>query len=75
MVTVYSLPDCSFCKLTKEYLQSRNIAFKNIDISSDKTGAEAALQKSGQMAVPVIDIDGQIVVGFRRSLLDALLPK
>lgn len=72
-VLVYSTPTCPYCKMTKAYLEGRHIVFTNIDVSADDAAAAEMIQKSGQYAVPVIDIDGQIVVGFSKEGLDKLL--
>ncbi len=64
-VTVYSTPTCPYCVYAKEYFTQNNIPFKDVDVSKDRTAAMEMIQKSGQMGVPVIDIDGHITVGFR----------
>jgi glutaredoxin 3 len=62
-ITVYSTATCPHCIRLKEFLKSGNIAFENIDVS-DPAKADEMMEKSGQMGVPVIDIDGDIIVGF-----------
>jgi len=74
-VKVYSTPTCPYCTMAKQYLSSKNVVFQNIDVSQDQTAAAEMVKKSGQMGVPVIDIDGQIIIGFDRQRIDALLPK
>ena len=66
-VKVYSTPTCSYCKMTKEFLIQNNIPFEDIDVSLSQSAAQAMVGKSGQMGVPVIDIDGKIIVGFDRA--------
>ncbi|MBI4435296.1 glutathione S-transferase N-terminal domain-containing protein [Candidatus Uhrbacteria bacterium] len=73
IVTVYSTPTCPFCKQVKAYLKEHNIAFTDIDVMSDQEKAREMIQKSGQMGVPVIDIDGEIVIGFDQKRLSELL--
>ena len=63
-VTVYSTPTCPWCKKTKEFLKANNIEFENKDVSSDEAAKKTMIDKSGQMGVPVTDIDGTIIVGF-----------
>jgi len=63
-VTVYSTPACPWCHKTKDWLKENKIDFKNVDVSADKKAAEEMVQKSGQMGVPVIDIDGTIITGY-----------
>jgi glutaredoxin 3 len=65
-ITVYSTATCPHCIRLKEFLKSNNIAFENID-ASDPAKADEMMEKSGQMGVPVIDIDGDIIVGFDRD--------
>ena len=72
-IKVYSTPTCAYCKLAKEYFSSKGIDFQQLDVSNDKNALEEMTKLSGQMGVPVISINGQIVVGFDRSRIDALL--
>ena len=72
-VTIYSTPTCSWCQIAKDHLQSSGIAFEDIDVSADMDRAREMVEKSGQNGVPVIDIDGEIVVGFDRARIDTLL--
>ena len=62
-VKIYSTPTCPYCKKAKEFLNQNKVQFEDIDVSSNKEAAEEMVNKSGQMGVPVIDIDGQIIVG------------
>lgn len=73
MITIYSTPFCVYCKTLKEYLGSKGIAFKEIDVSQDEKELEKMVAISGQMGVPVIDIDGDVVVGFDKEKIDELL--
>ena len=66
-VTIYSTPTCPFCMMAKKFLKENNIDFEDIDVSADQTKAQEMVQKSGQMAVPVLDIDGEIIVGFDKE--------
>lgn len=66
-VTVYSTPTCPFCVRAKQFLKDNNIAFDDIDVSTNEEKAEEMIKKSGQMGVPVLDIDGKIVVGFDKE--------
>ena len=63
-VKVYSTPTCPWCKRTKQFLDDNKIAYENLDVASDKAARDEMVTKSGQMGVPVIDIDGEITVGF-----------
>ena len=72
-ILIYSTPTCPWCHKTKEYLKSKNIAFTDINVAADQAKAEEMINKSGQMGVPVIDIDGAIVVGYDKGKIDKLL--
>jgi len=72
-VTVYSAPTCSWCQIAKDHLNSSGISFEDVDVSMDMSRAKEMVEKSGQRGVPVIDIDGEIVIGFDRARIDALL--
>jgi len=73
VVKVYSTPTCPYCIRAKEYLKSKNIDFQNIDVSSDEQATEEMVKFSGQMGVPVIVIDNNVVVGFDRAKINSLL--
>ena len=66
-VKIYSTPACPFCMMAKKFLKENNIDFEDIDVSTDQAKAQEMVQKSGQMAVPVIDIDGELIVGFDKE--------
>ncbi len=72
-VVIYSTPTCPYCKRAKEYLSRKGISYTDIDVAQDKEKAKEMTQKTGQMSVPVIIIDDEIVVGFNQVLLDKLL--
>ena len=63
-VKIYSTPTCPWCIRTKQFLKENNVTFEDIDVSSNHAAAEEMVQKSGQMGVPVLDIDGEIILGF-----------
>ncbi len=66
-VKVYTTPTCPWCMMVKQFLKENNITFEDIDVSRNRAAAEEMIAKSRQMGVPVIDIDGQIIVGFDRE--------
>jgi glutaredoxin-like YruB-family protein len=72
-VKVYSTPSCPWCQATKNFLKANNIPFEDVDVSQDEKAATEMVMKSGQMGVPVIDIDNQIVIGFNKPVLEELL--
>lgn len=72
-VTVYSTPTCVYCNMAKKYLESKNVRYDEIDITSDRDAAAEIVEKSGQRGVPVIDFEGTIIVGFDKNKIDSLL--
>ncbi|MFQ3550361.1 MAG: glutaredoxin domain-containing protein [Armatimonadota bacterium] len=72
-VTIYSTPTCPHCKHAKEYLKEKGIEFTDYNVATDLEARKAMMDKSGQMGVPVIMVDDEIVVGFNRARLDQLL--
>ena len=72
-VTMYTTPDCSVCRKAKEYLASKGVPFEEIDVAADRRAADEMVQKSGQMGVPVIIVDGVLLVGFSPLRLDVAL--
>jgi len=69
-ITIYSTPACAYCHMAKEYLTSKHIPFTDINVAADHAKAEEMIKKSGQMGVPVIDVDGKIIIGFDKRKLD-----
>ena len=63
-IKIYSTPTCSWCMRLKDFLDEKNIEFDNIDVSKSHEAAHELMNKSGQMGVPVTDIDGTIIIGF-----------
>ncbi|MEK7500809.1 MAG: glutaredoxin domain-containing protein [Patescibacteria group bacterium] len=72
-VKIYTTPTCAFCHAEKEFLKEHNIAFEELDVAVNAQAREEMIQKTGQMGVPVTDIDGEIVVGFDRARLKKVL--
>jgi len=72
-VVIYSTPTCPYCKRAKDYLSQKRISYVEHNVAEDKDAVKELIQKSGQMGVPVILIDDEVVVGFNQTLLDKLL--
>jgi glutaredoxin 3 len=72
-VVIYSTPTCQWCGVAKSYLRSNNIPFVEHDVSRDRAAALAMVRRTGQMGVPVIEIDGQSIVGFDQTRIDQAL--
>ena len=64
VVTVYSTPSCPYCVMAKKYLAANNVEYQDINVAEDHDAAEEMIKKSGQRGVPVIDINGTIILGF-----------
>jgi len=73
MITLYTTPTCVYCKSLKEYFASKNISYQEVDVSIDEKQLEKMVNISGQMGVPVLDIDGNVVIGFDRQRIDEIL--
>jgi glutaredoxin-like YruB-family protein len=72
-IKIYSTPGCPYCTALKEFLKSHNIEFEDVDVSRNENAAKEMIEKSGQMGVPVVEIDGEIVVGFDKEKICQLL--
>ena len=72
-VVVYTTPTCPYCRLAKEWLSGRGVSYVERDLAADPAAAHELLQLTRQQAVPVITVDGQVVVGFDRPALERLL--
>jgi len=72
-IIIYTTPECVYCQMTKEFFKQNNISYEEKDVSVDDGAREEMVEKSGQMGVPVIDIEGKIIVGFDEKKLSELL--
>ena len=72
-VIVYSTPTCPFCIRAKQFLKDNNVQFEDIDVSENHEKAQEMIKKSGQMGVPVLEIDGKIIVGFDKDKIKEAL--
>lgn len=72
-VIIYSTPTCIYCRLLKDWLKEKNIVFTEYDLSADTQKSQEVIEKTGQMGVPVIEIDDEIVIGFDKKRLSELL--
>lgn len=72
-VKVYSTPTCPYCRLTKDFLKEKGIAFSDIDVAADPSAANEMVKKSGQMGVPVIEVNGSVIVGWNKGALEEAL--
>jgi glutaredoxin 3 len=72
-IKVYSTPTCPWCMKTKEFLKKNHVPFEDIDVSRDVKAAQEMVRKSSQMGVPVIDANGEIIVGFDERRLKEII--
>ncbi len=72
-VTLYTTPTCVYCKAAKEFFSENNVKYDEKDVSKDEAALKDMVEKSGGMAVPVIDIDGEVLVGFNKDQVAGLL--
>ncbi len=72
-VKIYSTPTCPYCIRAKQFLKDSNIEFENVDVSTNPDKAQEIVDKSGQMGVPVLDIEGQIIIGFDKEAIQKAL--
>jgi glutaredoxin 3 len=73
MVKVYSISECPWCKKVKAYLNSKNVLFTDIDVETDAAGRQVLAKLSPEMTVPVLEIDGRVIIGFDKGQIDAAL--
>lgn len=72
-VKIYTTPTCPFCNMAKSFLNENSVPFEAVDISEDSEALKDMKEKSGQSGVPVFDIEGEIIIGFKRSRIKELL--
>lgn len=72
-ITIYTTPSCVYCKMTKEFFKENNVEYEEKNVAEDTSAGEKMVQISGQMGVPVIDIDGKIIIGFDKEKLKEIL--
>jgi glutaredoxin 3 len=72
-VEIYSTPVCKYCSLAKDFFKKNNVQYSEYNVAADQARKEEMVEKSGQLGVPVIDVGGDIVVGFDEKVLKQLL--
>lgn len=72
-VIIYSTPTCGYCHMLKEWLTENNVEFEDKDITMDEQAYNEAMEKAGQPVVPIVDIDGDITIGFDREKIEEQL--
>jgi len=74
-VKIYTTNHCPYCVMAKDFFKKNNVAYTEINVEEDEAAAEEMIDKSGQMGVPVIDINGEIIVGFNKPAIEKALKK
>lgn len=72
-IRIFSTSGCPYCTTLKIFLDERGFSYEDIDVSRDEQAREEMIQKSGQLGVPVVEIDGQIIIGFDRQRISQIL--
>jgi len=72
-VTIYSTPNCTYCKMTKDFLNEHKIAFTEYDVAADAAKRAEMVERSDQMGVPVTVIDDSVIIGFDKGALSQIL--
>jgi len=72
-VTIFSTPNCKYCALAKEFFKANSIAFEDFNVATDIARRNEMIEKSGQMGVPVIIVENDLVIGFNKPVLSQLL--
>ena len=72
-IEIYTTPSCAYCHMAKEYFKSKSLAYEEYDVMRDIQKREKMVTETGQMGVPVIKINGKIVVGFNKGKINDLL--
>ncbi|MFA6227198.1 MAG: glutaredoxin domain-containing protein [Candidatus Paceibacterota bacterium] len=72
-ITIYSTPTCHYCNLAKDFFDAHEVKYTVFDVAKDLAKRKEMMEKSGQMGVPVIDIDGDIIVGFNEEKIAGIL--
>lgn len=72
-IVIYSTPTCPYCAQAKKYFDEKGFKYTDHDVAADVQARNQMVERSGQLGVPVIEIDGNIVVGFNRAKLDEIL--
>lgn len=72
-VKIYTTPTCAYCKAAKEYFKEKGVQYEEIDLAKNPDKVQELIQISGQMSVPIITVDGKVIVGFNKGAIDSAL--
>jgi len=74
-VKIYTTNTCQYCKMAKGYMDENKIKYQEINVETDQKAVKEMVEKSGQMGVPVLDVNGEIIVGFNKEAIEKALKK
>jgi glutaredoxin 3 len=74
-VTIYTTPTCGYCNVAKDWLRKQNVTFTEYNVATNMAKAQEMVQKSGQMGVPVLDVNGKLIIGFNQPAIERALKK
>ena len=74
-VTIYTTPSCGYCNVAKDWLRKKNVPFTEYNVATNMAKAQEMVQKSGQMGVPVLNVNGKVIVGFNQSAIESALKR
>lgn len=74
-VTIYTKPECIYCKMAKEFLKEKGIEYKERDVTKNSEAVHEMIHKSKQMGVPVLEINNEVIVGFDKEKLERIFEK
>lgn len=66
-VKIYSTPTCPWCVKTKQFLELHGIKYQNLDVAGERQAREEMIKKTGQLSVPQVEIDGEVIVGYNEE--------
>jgi glutaredoxin 3 len=72
-VTIYSTPTCVYCNMAKSFFKDNGVAYSEFNVATDLEKRKEMIDKTGQMGVPVIDVGGEVIVGFDEAKLRSVL--
>ena len=73
MIKIYTTPTCVYCRMAKDFFNQHSVQYEEHNVMEDLKAREEMVSKSGQMGVPVIDVEGELIVGFDKERLVELL--
>ncbi|MEK6887655.1 MAG: Uxx-star family glutaredoxin-like (seleno)protein [Candidatus Aenigmatarchaeota archaeon] len=74
-VKIYTTTHCPYCVQAKDFFKKNNVKYTEVNVEEDQSAAEEMIEKSGQMGVPVIEVNGEIIVGFNKPAIENALKK